>query len=565
MIVRPQKKPAEWRAIDDDNSCSQSSIDIIRYSNVMVKYLERKYSLKNLFLYAYLQKITNASDFDRLVEIWPNHFIPLPPDDRPVHEECDADIPNNLKLTKHPMKRGKTVNKSDRFKSAYENADAEFFPDEILVQSFKTQMETAPMLAIYNDIYKGIKYRAPVKGSPAYNHQKANILKFVAETFSSMYKYVYFVTNTYSPKHHGYDRVFAWQYMREEMNRIQKALVRKYKCKYITIFESTKNQYPHAHSILFSDRPLTGETSPTKKPVKIKYGELFNRIKQLVTSPVFDLRRAVNKNLAGYILKYVAKTFSKQEQPTLDGDISLSDSEKKALGSMIWPCIAGVRQFSYSKLPKSAKPVEVKAPKVPTLEEKWVKDVEKENLKLPLRDQIEIAARRAAALIDFRIKSHQICKRRVILLSSKHLTPTERELSGKTFAPRRSVFREKTVFARKMGCPGCLLETAYELYWQNPEDFQKNFPENPWFEPSQVITDPISDIHEKTARIDWDIRFTKTPLGERRITAGYTKEKQREDRWEFADFLKQHRREVRGLALGELFLGEGNAPKLGEA
>lgn len=522
----------------------------------MVKYLNKKYGLKNILLHAYLQKITCDSNIDRLVEILPNCYVPLPPDDRPVHDDCDADIHPLSRYTKHPMKRGKTEDKSKRFKSAYENADTEDFPVEVLIQSYLTQLATAPLLAVYQDVFKGIKYRAPVKGSPAYNHQKANNLKFVAEYYAKKYKYVYFITNTYSPKKHGIDRVFAWQYLREEMNRIQKALVRKYGIKYITIFESTTKQYPHAHSIIFSDHPLTGESAPTKKPVKVKYGAFYNKVKSLTTSPIFDIRRACNDNLAGYVLKYVSKTFSKGELPDLAKATSLSSKEKKALGSMIWPCIAGIRSFSHSKLPRGVKPVEVKPERTLTLIEQWALDVEKQYAKLDIQEQVLLAARRAAYLIDFRIKSHEICKKRVFMLPARHITETESILTGKTFASRRLVFREKTVFAKPMGCPGCLFETAYNMYWDNPERFKANFPKDPWFDFRSVITDPADDIHEKTARIDWNLTFTRTHLNQYRPVAGYTKKMQRDDRWQLADFLKQHRRETQKLAFGALFFGK---------
>lgn len=554
-MAAEKKNPRKAGAQQSQRIAISDTISIIPYHKLLVKLIDKKIGLDSVIHYALLSKIVGHNDADTYFEVLPDLYLPARIAEVDTNIDCDANIPKMARKAKHPARHGRAEPKSVRFKSAYENADAEVFPDEVLISSYKTQLATAPLLAVFQDVFNGMKFRAPVKGSPVYNKQKADKLKKIARKMAKKHPYVYFLTNTYAQNIHGLDRVFAWQYMREEMNRVQKALVRKYKISYITIFEATARQYPHTHTIIFSKYPLTGEAEPTLKVQKILYGRFFDKIKSLVSSPVFDLRRAVNKNLEGYVIKYVAKTFSKQEQPTLDDSTSLSNAERKALGSMIWPCIAGIRGISYSKgygtdeeiIPET----KVVQPR-PNSVEDWVKQ---EEAKAPLAERLKFATRRVADLIAFRIKSNQLCKRRVLMLPAKHITPTQEAIVGHMRGSRYRTFGEKQVFARKMGCPGCLFEEAYEKYIKDPLDFFRHFPENPFVTRSEIPVDQVDSIHEDVANVQSDWRFIETPLKRRRISIGYTKKMQKEDRMEFADIIVNKRRQDYALAYGEIFFG----------
>lgn len=552
------KKSPPWAGKSSISGIGQAK-KIIPYHPLRVNQLQMKNQLEGVIFYGFLTKALGNSDYDSLLELLPGMFVPHKMVQESKFALCDIQVPDRAKYTVRKVKYAKREPKSERFSAAYLHAEEEVFPDEVLISSHKTQLETAPLIAVYSDSHNHIKFRAPVKGSNAYNFAKAEKIKDLAKEFSKEYDYIYFLTNTYAYNIHGTDRIEAWQQFRKDETKTMKALVRKYDVKYISIFEATEKQYPHSHNIIFSKVPLTGEMYPAKRQKKIIFGEFYNFIQKHNSSPVFDLRRACNSEISHYVIKYVAKTFSKKEQPTLDGAEKLTKVERKTLGTIIWPCIAGIRAISASQIrrPKIEKEgvsemLEVDSRMVERHYEK-VKDTRSDE------ERVYCAARRVADLIVFRIKKNQLCKRRVFLLGPKHITETEKATVGKGKLNRAFIFGEKRPFMKKLGCPGCMLEALNEIYWQNPEDFEKRWPCSPWYKFEKPIESSYESFIEETIDIDWDIRLSEDVYGRPTPILGRTKERARKERWEAAEVILEKKKARQGKKLEKLPL-EGKLP-----
>lgn len=157
------------------------------------------------------------------------------------------------------------------------------------------------------------------------------------------------VTVTCDPNEYNNDRFLAWYSWKIKLNRFLKELRRYYEFEYVSVLESTANQYPHAHIIMgFQNEPQKGFAK--LKPGKtIKFGSFVDKVKKYRPARIFCIKKLGNKGAAWYASKYVSKTETNHFFGLAKKEGNLTKEERKAALCYLYTIMAQVRQFQFSQ------------------------------------------------------------------------------------------------------------------------------------------------------------------------------------------------------------------------
>jgi hypothetical protein len=208
--------------------------------------------------------------------------------------------------------------------------------DSQLIKATKMCAEKLLMLQVRSSNGKCSWFEGMAKGTKRYNTiQQGKILDFVS--MHSLNKYdTAFLTLTCDIKQYK-NRADAWEnYLSKEFYPIMENLRKHYEAEYVATMESTSKGYPHIHIILFIPKGTFKELSKLKNKQKIRFGKLYNIVKNNITSPVFCLEKADGKNLKWYLTKYIKKGIEEDVFSILTKEEELTKSQRKLLKEFIY-------------------------------------------------------------------------------------------------------------------------------------------------------------------------------------------------------------------------------------
>lgn len=157
------------------------------------------------------------------------------------------------------------------------------------------------------------------------------------------------LTVTFDAKNFTENRIKAWQDYPKLLNRLMKELRRKYKCEYISVLESTNKGYPHAHIVLGFAKGTIPYYNKLKNKTKLKYGELYETVKNFAPARKFHLEVIKGNSTAFYLVKYIAKGEKKSIFDLLKKDEHFTKDERKLLQCLLYCTACGVRQVRMSE------------------------------------------------------------------------------------------------------------------------------------------------------------------------------------------------------------------------
>lgn len=441
----------------------------ITYTVVNVNKIPQK-KLQEILLDGYLYKINPIIHPKRwLCDLENKIYLPYFGTEK-RYSNCVFDVKANATTDIPVYTHHKRTPATERFKVMSKYHQEKFIPDHILECIKEIQLSTATVISINKNYHEWFTIKTKVKGCPVYNHQLADKALEDGKAFSQKNPWVYFLTLTYDFNNLGSDRVFANKYFKEEKQKVIKKLKRKFGVEVQSFTEVTNRGYPHAHLVIYSPRPLCGEKSPPKTVKKIKRGILFDTVKTSITSPVFDLRKATSAKVAGYLVKYIAKSTKTNPESEKGRNGKLSAKKRKELMTNFFPCVYSYRAYS-STFRKRKSPHETDKASL----QDFCAEVKQTSRKSNLSPEdtflmMDEAARRAANLIVFRIKENTNCGQKVFFIKKDPKKPFNKAWYGKSQGKYPSATAEGHLKMCPISCNGC----PFRQFIGNNPDFVKS-------------------------------------------------------------------------------------------
>lgn len=436
--------------------------------------------------------------------------VPFFNEDIDLAETCCMEVPTQLRRQEIKAGKRKRTPREVKFEKVLHYTLLKRIPDKALLQLKDIQLSSANFISILSYFAYAITYKQSVKGDPVYNKKLADKCLQDAEIFSARGKWVYFLTSTYSPNHKGWSRQWAFHFHVQERGKIIKALKRKFNVQVQAFTEVTANGFPHTHFVIYSELPLCSETEQVKTPKAVKQGKLFNFIRKHLSAPVFDLKKANHDKIAGYLVKYIAKSTNSKKDENIKSEIFLSKSERKEIMTNFFPCLFGYRAYAttFRKSKKSESPKEVLLRKTENQRKEYLSAAEKaykefisgkEETDLAVFDLFEKVGRQADNLIVLRNKENKGCNLRAELIIRPKGAIFDKSNCGKKAINERPFLGRKDIKIRPRGCAGC---TFYEGMINISDRIRQNkapFDDLPWFSMAEAIN--IASSLEKTEEL----------------------------------------------------------------
>lgn len=147
---------------------------------------------------------------------------------------------------------------------------------------------------------------------------------------------IYFFTTTLSTKKWK-DRAFNWEHYDETHIKAPLEHLRKHLgCEYIRALESFGNGNPHAHILLFFPKGTFSEYQGMKNKDEIKFGRLYEHLKENVASPIFKLEVAEGDNTKFYLTKYLTKYANSDVLSLAEKKGRFTKSERKLIQELVY-------------------------------------------------------------------------------------------------------------------------------------------------------------------------------------------------------------------------------------
>lgn len=226
--------------------------------------------------------------------------------------------------------------------------------NELLVESMKIQLATAPVLLSVMDDHPGKPWIGPVRGDEEYGWRRKAAIMDYCNVLDSLPGTLLFETWTVSQKKYGNRIQSAWLALKKEIKHSLRKIQRKHPFKFVLVPESHVSGFPHVHVIC----KFVGKTIPhyvddkgNWRPVD-PYWHLF--LRKCWRMGFNDTLVVQDGGAAGYMAKYVCKGFRKQDLDGMDftGEDGLKN--RKALLSQLLPIFFRIHSCSVSRSIRTA-------------------------------------------------------------------------------------------------------------------------------------------------------------------------------------------------------------------
>ena len=330
----------------------------IIYPKEIVKYIPQEVIAK-LVQDAIIHALNPCKIPPSYLELFPKIAIPIFDSSFNQKNLCMFGVPQELAIPMQKKGRGKGKNRKEKYKEIYLHKADYTISDEVIQSACDITRDSAPIFSQARPDRTVFTYRVNYKGSSYYMYQQGQKIIETAKEMAENYKYCYFLTTTYDANLFGGDREIAFDVFIKEQQKFIKASKRKYKTEIIKVMEVTNRGYPHAHMLIFSNKPLGRFAQKKKKSQIIKQGHFYNFAKAKCTLGRIQLKTVENNGVHKYISKYVAKANFDAEAKGQTKKKKMSASARKAKMSAIFPSVFGYRAFSctWSKKKESFKKI----------------------------------------------------------------------------------------------------------------------------------------------------------------------------------------------------------------
>ena len=232
--------------------------------------------------------------------------------------------------------------------------------------------------------------------------------------------------------------------------------------------------------------------------------------KKHLSAPVFDLKKANHDKIAGYLVKYIAKSTNSKKDEKVKSEIFLSKSERKEIMTNFFPCLFGYRAYAttFRKSKKSESPKDVQRRKIENQRKEYLSAAEKaykeflsgkEETDLAVFDFFEKVGRQADFLIVFRNKENKGCNLRAELIIKTKGTIFDKSNCGRKAINERPFLKRNDIITRRKGCPGCTFFEGMIAKSDRIREGKPYFDDFSWFSMAEAIN--IASSLEKTEEL----------------------------------------------------------------
>lgn len=264
---------------------------------------------------------------------------------------CKCGVPNRFRIDPHPERppRCSFYSAKNRLQKYKDWLSKNNWTDEqrkagLRVLASKTRKVMARVDGGAWRIFDGRQ-----KGTTAYNRFYRSRIIDRCMKYVKAEAEILALTVTCSVKEVGNDRVLAWGQYRGRVSRLLKEIRRAFGGGYVSVLESTKKGFPHAHIILALPKGSVAGYSKMKNRSKIYYGKIVNVIQKFKPAQQFRLEKISGKNTAFYLTKYISKFETNNFFALGDSKDDLSVEERKAVDCLLFTTLTGARQFTLSQ------------------------------------------------------------------------------------------------------------------------------------------------------------------------------------------------------------------------
>ena len=287
---------------------------------------------------------------------------------------------------------------------------------------------------------------------------------------------IFALTITWDSKREHGNHLSAWAKYNTRKGRLMKELKRHFGAKYVSVLESTKKGYPHAHILLALPKGTFIGYSKLRNKAKIKYGKLYHLIRKFAPAPVFHLEAIKGRNTPFYLVKYMTKNettdiFSlrkKKEDYTAD--------ERKMIDCLLFCIMTEIRQFSMTqeRRRKSADRVseEEKTPDNKTQSEKGTGS----SSPAPCPNPPENSATKLRFLITLCNNLPAHCKYRMLFMGANRYNLLFGDKDPHEIEQNYEELQKFKKGAAELGCGGCIFSELFNFLFG-----KDSFLINPYF------------------------------------------------------------------------------------
>lgn len=303
------------------------------------------YSAKNTVDF-FLSELSFFNSQDDLINALPSKFS-----DDPGKRACKEGV-NHIFMFDGNQRSGKGKKHNQlqsKVMNIFRSANADCPTDEMRREFLKIYNSGRLWLKIHNEEFGWRVFEGKKRGNRPYcKYYHHKIIDYTQNMIDRGLELLA-LTETYNAKGFTANHIDAWENYRPSLTRLLKEINRIYPCEYICVLESTAKSYPHAHIILAFKKGTIPGYSKLRNKTKIKYGKVYNLIKNFSTAPQFHLEVIKGKYTAHYLAKYISKGENEDIGKLANKEGSFTKEERKLIDCLMYCTACQTRQISMSQ------------------------------------------------------------------------------------------------------------------------------------------------------------------------------------------------------------------------
>lgn len=243
-------------------------------------------------------------------------------------------------------------------------------PNNILVDAYKIQLASAPILFSYGEGGVSTPWRGKVRGSKDYSWVRRTKIAMYCNEIDKIEGTSLFVTLTIDQKRLGNDMSRAWTEVQKEIKHTLRALKGKHDVVTLIAVEAHESGWPHLHLICKVRNQKIRHYIDKKgkwRPCDPYWRSLMRSVWRMGH---IDVQVVKDNRLAGYVSKYICKSYDPKELDNVDWTSDKGREIRKSLASTMLPIYFGrhntyicreIRQIVATKIKNAVREIEDKA------------------------------------------------------------------------------------------------------------------------------------------------------------------------------------------------------------
>jgi hypothetical protein len=363
-----------------------------------------------------------------------------------VSEKCTLGLPESL-IEPKPIRENKHRKPADyakQYSAEFAHLHAKDIYKKDLLSFTKAELSKQKLLATVGEGGKVNTFPSLKRGTQFYSRHQSEIYNRYAFNLKEMPGEPLFLTATFDAKLTNGDPVPAWRLFKDALRDFDRLLKRHGFEGRISVTESTKNGFPHAHFVVKKPGVFFQHYTNTRGQDKIRYTKDLTAIKNGFQLGYVDIQPAQNDSVQGYVFKYLQKSQC-PEVLARQADVPQQwDSVKKALLGFLFITTNCMRYTRVSR----ALSAPVKAA------EKAEREARESALKDALLEKLKDAKNGNDLIDSINNLAINLCPR-TFAVSWNGLPDSIKSSPYQEFKPDDPFVRQFRDSAIQIGCPGC--------------------------------------------------------------------------------------------------------------